>query len=365
MKTIYLWLITILITLVCLMTASPTQAQGGCPASLPEIGDYRVTQAIPVTPYGAETASPQTPNTFREEKLTLNHSAQERWFISSIPDGLAPTCVDDYIEISGLAGQKTFDYRSTDRTRIEFREPLATEITELLVPGVNMLVIRLVDVGNLYSNSALYLVAVEVLPPLSTITPAPAPATPLSDPTEAVAVVPTTAPSTPIPTPTAAPAISPEPIEPDLNPPFWFGSSDRLLWLIPGFLVGFAITLFAARRLTGPPVLTGELEFYKQGTYIKTVSLAEFKKPTLTLGSGTVDIWLPGDNLPEVAANLHTRRSGREIQTLVTTFAGSGEVVETRRLRHEDNLYLGDYRLVYKNYAETEPILPIGELNHA
>ncbi|MCB0176120.1 MAG: hypothetical protein KDJ97_36820, partial [Anaerolineae bacterium] len=105
MKTIYLWLITILITLGCLMTAVPTQAQGGCPASLPEIGDYMVTQTIPVIPYGAETASAETPNTFYEGNLTLDYSAQERWFISSSADGLAPTCVDDYIKIAGPNGQ--------------------------------------------------------------------------------------------------------------------------------------------------------------------------------------------------------------------------------------------------------------------
>jgi hypothetical protein len=115
----------------------------------------------------SEQPAVATPHNFVEVVVNINRDPQERVFLSSSPDRMAPTCVDDYLEVTGPLGEKVFDYRSADRSRIEPRDPLATEITTLLKPGTNTLQVRLVDVGQFYSNSFVYVVKVTGLPPLA------------------------------------------------------------------------------------------------------------------------------------------------------------------------------------------------------
>jgi hypothetical protein len=108
----------------------------------------------------------------------------------------------------------------------------------------------------------------------------------------------------------------------------------------------------------------GELEVYQGGRYVKSVTLANLKKAVLTLGT-VADIPLPGDGIPLLAAQLFAKRIDGQPQTFVVTFDADGQVGEERRLSHDDSFYIGQYRLVYKNYAEEELILPKGEFSYA
>jgi hypothetical protein len=85
----------------------------------------------------------------------------------------------------------------------------------------------------------------------------------------------------------------------------------------------------------------------------------------ITLGAGSVDIRLPGDGIPPKAAKFFLKDINGQRQPFMIVYNGDDQIYEERRLRHEDNLYIGEYRLVYKNYAEEEPYLLIGELSNA
>lgn len=348
-----------------LVSGSPVQAQGGCPAQLPGQPNYTIVQAIELTQPAIEQPSTSTPYTFIDVEVNLHVEAQQRVFLSSSPDSLAPTCVDDYLEISGPSGAKTFDYRSADRSRIEARDGLDAEITDLLEPGDNPVRVRLVDVGQYYSSSAIYAVVVTGLPPTRTgRTP-----TPTVTPTS-IATMPAIKTATAIIRPTATTTktvmlvIPTEPDEP-LTEAIPILPWSRLLLALALLGVGLGVLGLLRYRLSPTGYLPGELEIYKEGRYVKTLVLTEFNKAAITLGSGAMDIWLPGDNVPSQAAKLFTKVVEGQRQPFLVTFNPDGAVHEERRLHHADNLYLGDYRLIYKNLVEETPFYLIGDLNNA
>ncbi|MCG3209257.1 MAG: hypothetical protein FOGNACKC_02878 [Anaerolineae bacterium] len=365
MKTIK-YVITIMgLFLTTLFPLPRAQAQGGCPAQLPGVQQYTVVDAVEWVSATPERPSTTTPYVFVDLEVSLNVEVGQRVFLSSSPDTLAPTCVDDYLEISGPLGTKTFDYRSADRSRIEARDGLDAEITDLLEPGDNRVRVRLIDVGQYYSNSAIYaVVVIGLLPtrtghmPTPTVTLAPPVTTP------AIKTATATVRPTATTTKTVMLVIPTEPDEP-LTEAIPILPWPRLLLALALLGVGLGVLGLLRYHLSPTGHLPGELEIYKGGRYVKTLVLAEFNKVAITLGSGAMDIWLPGDNVPSQAAKLFTKVVEGQYQPFLLTFDPDGAVHEERQLHHDDNLYLGDYRLVYKNLTEEAPFYLIGELHNA
>jgi len=362
-----LWIVFGLVVIGFAVTRH-AQAQGGCPAQLPGSDVYEVVDAVLLAEPTAEQSSPTAPNPFIETEVIVSFDPQQRVFLSSSPELLSPTCVDDFAEVTSPTGQRIFDYRSADLIQIKPHSSLQTEITPLLVPGKNSLKVRLIDVGAYYSNSFIYAVVVTGLPPLITPTiesPTLTPTVPLKlTVTREIANIVT---NTPQPTATLTQTVTmidlgladelPTPAEPDIS---WL----RLGTALTLMMVALVLLWVLWQRLSGRGVFPGELEVYKGGRYVKTLVLAELNKAAITLGAGSVDVWLPGDGVPPKAAKFFLKDIDGQRQPFLIIFSGDDQVYEERRLRHEDNLYIGEYRLVYKNYAEEGSYSLIGELSN-
>lgn len=365
MKPMNLLLIVLGLVVAGFAATSPAQAQDGCPPQLPGSDAYEIVEAVLLAEPTTEQSSPTGPNSFIETEVTIDFDPQQRVFLSSSPEQLCPTRVDDFVEVTSAAGRQIFDYRSADRSRIEPRAGLQTEITLLLVPGKNNLKVRLVDVGKYYSNSYIYALVVTGLPPLITPAlerPSPMPTVP-PEPTATREIAKTPSPTATVTQTATMLDFGPVDKMPSVSTPDL--SWSRLITALTLMLVAVGLLWLLWQRLSGTGIFPGELEVYKAGRYVKTLALAELKKAAITLGAGSADIWLPGEGVPPKAAKFFLKDIDGRRQPFLIIYSAADQVYEERRLRHEDNLYIGEYRLVYKNYAEEEPYLLIGGLSNA
>jgi hypothetical protein len=105
---------------------------------------------------------------------------------------------------------------------------------------------------------------------------------------------------------------------------------------------------------------------YKNGVYQFTVDVAKLKKNIVRLGSGQVEIVLDGDHIPQVAAQIVGQpgeHGQRQAVWEVLDPEDPSEVLERYILEHDDAHFIGEYKIVFKQY-QTEASFVEGSLNY-
>jgi hypothetical protein len=132
---------------------------------------------------------------------------------------------------------------------------------------------------------------------------------------------------------------------------------------LPWWLIGAAVLfcgiggwLFLQRmRTVYPP---GELEAYKQGQFQKKYSLPSFKKQKIGVGSGQVELVLPGEDVPAFAGQVVGQQDGNGQRQAVWEVIDPDDpsvISERYVLAHGDELFVSsEYKLVYHHY-QAEP----------
>ena len=348
------------------------QAQGGCSAEPNQTvgAGQTVIEAMSLAPYIAETSSTQLNQSFYETSIEFTFDpVSSRIFLAGSPDGQGQLCADDLIRAISQDWKFEIDSRSADQQSIVVTAPI--DISYMFSAGANRLTVELVDLApGSYSASPLWLVIVEATNPVIVITATDTPfptSTPTPPPpassTPTVTPEPTTT-ASPQPTATPQPVLRPNPpldIPAEVAPPQW--PVGTLLGVVGGTL---ALLWLFWRHRTKSLLPVGNFKVERDATHIETYSLAEFRKPVVTIGR-VGDIHLVDDSLADYVAQFRASRDAKgELETVVEHLDPENPetVVHSEPLRHGDQLQFGPFTLHYIYYAQETALIVKGEFYH-
>ena len=103
-----------------------------------------------------------------------------------------------------------------------------------------------------------------------------------------------------------------------------------------------------------PPIVT---EIYERGQYRRTVTLNQFKKRAITIGSGKTDIQLDDETVPPLAARIIGQRgiNGERQAVLEILDPDNPKIVVERQVLTDGDVYLvGNYEFVFTQYEAEE-----------
>lgn len=125
------------------------------------------------------------------------------------------------------------------------------------------------------------------------------------------------------------------------------------MWLLPGIAALFGGILWLLSRSDAVRT-TASLLIEQNGTWLRTVDLARFGQPIITIGPGGT-IRLPMDEqTPKLLARLRFESNGEELpRTILETplTDSTDEWVFVRELHHDDTFVVGDYQLTYQDFV--------------
>lgn len=325
-----------------------------------------IEQAFELAPAVLEQAS-TAKEEFLDRRLSFPVRQNQRYLLASTPDGHGQISTDDLVTLTFSPSGKTWthDFQNQAHTHILAIDPI--DITAWLTPGMeNTVALIATNLTPPVKSSRSYYLVVLVCPvpatstPTATATPTLAPtATPLPTHTPTIWATNTPLP-TAVSTETSTPAALPVPTLPPatstrawpLNP--WqtasiFGFASLLIWVL------------IARR---GPYVRGEYDIYEAGRHRQTVNMA-------SLGQREVLIDAQGDVLPtgtepmQAALRLWVKRVDGEIETMLDTFDphNPGLVVESRAVYDDEQINIGNCRLIYRNHAVNEESVSFEELS--
>lgn len=340
---------------------------GGCPAYpnasfVLEDKEYELYPLVTAVP---ESQPPLAQGVFIEQTVELNYkNGQQVWLASHIDKGrLGDICTDDVVEVAVSPRGQTWhhDFRSPDRQKILVHQ--AVDITHLFVPGVNIVTLTLTDLtGPALSTSGYVIVVVNVAikPTATTLSPmfAPRPRTATLQPVETATPMLPTATLTPTPVFTlalslvlpATPIVKDRGSLPSTTPV----EGTRFRWGPVALNLGFtglglgAILLWLRSRRRGLP---GTIDLYRENHFLNTVVLAHFRKDVVRLGKRG-DVVLTGEQVADQVARLCAHHPAVALEILDPQ--DPSQVQERYVLHHGETHWIGDYRLEYKNYQQTQ-----------
>jgi hypothetical protein len=338
-----------------------------------------VTTTVALVPAIAEQPSQaQKKRIFYATRLTVNYQpGQQVLLIPLTPE--AGLFVDDFLQITDSTSAKSYrhDFRSPDRRQV-VPVTTAVDLSDLFVPGDNQIEVFTQDLTPpRYSTKGMALALVgacvpatptplPTLPPPPTFTPLPLPtATPWPTATATDTPQPT---HTPLPAATATllPTATPSPIPPTPTvisvrvqkaaTTRWPISRISLFVLVVAGLV----TLWTRSQQIKVP---GQLMVYAGEKKLRTVDLAEQSESVIFLDAAgnSVDkqqlatlpysarIWTEQDEdgqpavMVELLALVEPQLAGTEQRSQL-------QVIDKRRLQHNDVVSVGTYRWIYQYY---------------
>jgi hypothetical protein len=362
-----IWESLVVSLLVFLAQSHSVQAQSGCSErpSASVLLEEEVDQIYPLINALPETQPPLAQGVFVEQVFEFPYNLGQQVWLASYIEGerLGDLCTDDLVEVAVWPSGQSWrhDFRSPDRQKILVSN--AIDITHLFVPGINTITLTLTDlIGPALSTSGYALVVADsaieptatlILPTATAVPPTPMPQ-PVATLTQALPTATVT--STPVITLVLASDLPAAPVAVEAVglPPTKRVQGMRLFgWTLAfsigliGLGVGVALVVLRSRRKGLP----GTIDLYKGNQFLRTVVLAHFAKDVVRIGRRG-DVALRGEEVADQVARLCTHHPTVALEILDPQ--DPSQIQERYVLNHGESHWIGDYRLEYKNYQQTQ-----------